>query len=96
MASILSILALSWSATFWISGLLAFSLVPLAVFNGNPGMTVSGWMQLGVIFLVVGSMVARFARKQTRGRLVCVALSYPGVTITTNVFGIALIPNFIH
>jgi hypothetical protein len=75
---------------------LLFSLVPLAVLDANSGLGVGGWMQLLVIVGLVTWAVVRFARKRTRARLVFAALSYPWVTITTNVFGIALIPDLMH
>jgi hypothetical protein len=75
---------------------LFFSLVPLAIFDANPGLGVGGWIQLIVIVLVVALTVVRFARRRTRARLVCAALSYPWATVTTNVFGLALIPDLMH
>ena len=75
---------------------LLFSLVPLAVLDANPGLGMGGCIQLLVIAVTVAWAVVRFAKKRTRARLVCAALSYPLVTITTNVFGIVLFPDLMH
>jgi hypothetical protein len=73
-----------------------FALIPLAIFDENPGFGVGAWLQIGSIILVVAWMGLRFLRQPTRSRCAFLGLAYPISTATSNFAAFLIVPDLMH
>ena len=76
--------------------LLLFCLIPLAVFNENPGLTPTGCLQIVVIAATVIGALLWFPEKKILGRLVIAFVAYMVATCLSNLAAMMLIPDLLH